>query len=109
MQTPYIESTTPLFDGFFIGGFECSTHRRRDGRRLDLLRSTRHAEFAARDYQTMVAHGIRTVRDGVRWHLAEPSPGVYDWSEFLPQLDAARDAGVTPIWDVCHYGWPDDI
>ena len=109
MQTPYIESTTPLFDGFFIGGFECSTHRRRDGRRLDLLRSTGHAEFAARDYQTMVQHGIRTVRDGVRWHLAEPSPGVYDWSDFLPQLRAARDAGVTPIWDVCHYGWPDDI
>lgn len=109
MQTPYFESTTPLFDGFFIGGFECSTHRRRDGRRLDLLRSTRHAEFAGRDYQTMVAHGIRTVRDGVRWHLAEPSPGIYDWSDFLPQLHAARDAGVTPIWDVCHYGWPDDI
>jgi len=25
-----------LFPSFFIGGFECSTHRRRDGRRLDM-------------------------------------------------------------------------
>jgi hypothetical protein len=92
-----------------LGGFECSSHRRIDGRRLDLLRGTRHDVFAAQDYQAMLDHGILTVRDGIRWHLAEPSPGVYDWSDFLPLLHAAREAGVQPIWDVCHYGWPDDI
>lgn len=100
---------TPLFDSFFLGGFECSSHRRSDGKRLDLLCGTRHDVFAAQDYQAMVGHGIRTVRDGVRWHLAEPSPGVYDWSHFLPLLHAANKAVVQPIWDVCHYGWPDDI
>jgi hypothetical protein len=103
------EAMTQLFDSYFLGGFECSTHRRKDGRRLDLLRGTRHDVFAAQDYQAMLYHGIRTVRDGIRWHLAEPSPSVYDWSHFLPQLHAARRAGVQPIWDVCHYGWPDDI
>jgi beta-glucosidase/6-phospho-beta-glucosidase/beta-galactosidase len=57
----------------------------------------------------MVRHGIRTVRDGVRWHLIETSPGCYDWSSFLPMLHASREVGVQVIWDLCHYGWPDDI
>lgn len=102
-------ASAPLFDSYFLGGFECSSHRRKDGQRLDLLRGTQHDVYAIQDYQSLVEHGIRTVRDGIRWHLAEPSPGVYDWSGFLPMLRAARQAGVQPIWDVCHYGWPDDI
>lgn len=109
MQNSQPAAAVPLFDGFFLGGFECSTHRRRDGRQLDLIASTRHAEFARQDYEAMLTHGIRTVRDGVRWHLIESSPGVYDWAHFLPQLQAARQTGVLPIWDVCHYGWPQDI
>ena len=24
-------------------------------------------------------------------------------------LEAARDEGVQVIWDLCHYGWPDDL
>jgi hypothetical protein len=99
----------PSFQSFFLGGFECSTHRRRDGRRLDLINGTRHDTFAASDYGALRTHGIRTVRDGLRWHLIEKSAGRYDWSSFLPQLSAARDAGLQPIWDMCHYGWPDDI
>src|SRR3954452_17599949 len=75
--------TSRLFQSWFIGGFECSTHRRRDGRRLDLLASTCHDVNVAADYRMLADRGIRTVRDGVRWHLIETSPG--------------------------HYGWPDDI
>src|SRR5690606_16626740 len=100
---------TPLFDSYFLGGFECSSHRRKDGVRLDLLRGTRHDRFALQDYQAVARYGIRTIRDGVRWHLAEPFPYSYDWSNFLPMLQAANKAGVQPIWDLCHYGWPDDI
>jgi hypothetical protein len=98
-----------LFDSYFLGGFECSTHRHRNGRRLDLLGATRHDWAAAQDYRWMVWHGIRTVRDGVRWHLIETSPGCYDWSSFLPMLHASRDVGVRVIWDLCHYGWPDGL
>jgi hypothetical protein len=98
-----------LFDSYFLGGFECSTHRRRNGRRLDLLAMTGHERVVAQDYRWMVRHGIRTVRDGVRWHLIEASPGCYDWSSFLPMLHASRDVGVQVIWDLCHYGWPDGI
>jgi hypothetical protein len=55
-----------LFKSFIHGGFECSTHRLPTGRRLDLLRSTRHDELAASDYRLLQRHGIRTARDGVR-------------------------------------------
>lgn len=98
-----------LFSSFFLGGFECSTHRRQDGRRLDLLQGTGHDRWAAHDFAALQPHGIRSVRDGLRWHLIETTPGHYDWSSFLPQLKAANEAGVQVIWDICHYGWPDDI
>jgi beta-glucosidase/6-phospho-beta-glucosidase/beta-galactosidase len=100
---------TQLFNSFFLGGFECSTHRRRDGRRLDLIKTTRHDAYALQDYRALRSHGIVTVRDGLRWHLIESSPGQYDWSTFAGMLRAAREAEVQPIWDLCHYGWPDDI
>src|SRR5690606_1847530 len=53
--------------------------------------------------------GMRTVRDGLRWHLIERTPGVYDFSSVQPMLAAAREVGVQVIWDVLHYGWPDGL
>lgn len=98
-----------LFESFFVGGFECSNHRRSDGQRLDLLATTGHDHWAASDYQALYQHGLRSVRDGVRWHLVERTPGQYDWSSFLPMLQAAQRQGTQVIWDLSHYGWPDDI
>lgn len=98
-----------LFQSFFMGGFECASFRHNDGRRLDLLQSTRHDVHAADDYLALQRHGIRSVRDGVCWHRIETSPGQYDWSSFLPLLRAASRTGTQPIWDLFHYGWPDDL
>ncbi len=98
-----------MFGSFFIGGFDCSSHRRSDGRRLDLLRSCGHEEHAVADYRLLVRYGIGAARDGLRWHLIETEPNHYDWSSFLPVLRAARDARVQVCWDLCHYGWPDHI
>jgi hypothetical protein len=94
-------------DSFFLAGFECSTHRRPDGVRLDLIASTHHDELALDDYLACARLGIRTVRDGLRWHLIERQPGRYDWSSWLPMLEAAEEAGVQVIWDLWHYGAPD--
>ncbi|MDN3566149.1 beta-glucosidase [Paeniroseomonas aquatica] len=98
-----------LFPTPFLGGFECSTQRRGDGRRLDLIAGTRHDLLAEEDYRQLTEHGIRAARDGVRWHLAETAPGQYDWSAVLPLLRAAESAGVQVVWDLCHYGWPDGL
>jgi hypothetical protein len=97
------------FNSFFLGGFECSTHRRFDNRRLDLIQATHHDRFARADYARLRTHRIHAARDGVRWHLIEKCPGHYDWSSLLPQVQAAREEGTQIIWDLCHYGWPDDI
>src|SRR5205814_4597880 len=78
-----------LFQSFFLGGFECSTHHRRAGLRLDLIAATRHDQFALADYQRLRDVGIRTVREGVRWHLVEAKPGCYDFSSVKPIARAA--------------------
>jgi len=98
-----------LFSSFMMGGFESSSHRRADGRQLDLIAATRHGARALDDYRLLAAAGLRTVRDAVRWHLIEAAPGRYDWSSLLPMLRAARRAGVQLIWDLCHYGLPHDL
>ena len=98
-----------LFQSFFLGGFECSTHRRRDGHRIDVIAATEHDKHAESDYRQLAGHGLRAMRDGVRWHLIEATPSHYDWSSFLPMLRASRRTGTQVIWDLLHYGWPDDL
>jgi len=97
------------FASFFQAGFECSSHRRRDGVRLDLIRATGHDKHVLQDYRVCRQLGFRTLRDGLRWHLIERSPGRYDWSSWLPALEAAEAVGVEIIWDLFHYGSPDCI
>lgn len=97
----------PLFKSFFVGGFECSTHHTKAGRRLDLIAATAHDTYAAEDYLRLQSQGIRTVRSGIRWHLIEKSPGHYDFSSALQMIRRARETNTQVIWDLCHYGWPD--
>ncbi len=101
--------TGSIFNSFLMGGFECSTHRDARGRRLDLIASTRHDEFARQDYTRLMEIGMRTARDGVRWHLIEREPGVYDFASLGHQVRAARETGIEIIWDYFHYGYPDDL
>lgn len=100
-------SFQPMFDSFFMAGFECSSHRRKDGVRLDLIHATGHDRHVGDDYRRCAELGLRTIRDGLRWHLIETAPGVYDWSSWTVALQAARSAGVRVIWDIFHYGSPD--
>lgn len=103
-------SAPPLFPSFFVAGFECSTHRvRRARRRLDMVAASGHEACAAADYARCAAVGVRAAREGLRWHLVERAPGRFDWSRELPRLRAARAAGLHVVWDLFHYGWPDDL
>ena len=98
----------PLFRSFFLGGFECSTHIRKDSKRLDLIASTKHDRFARQDYERLRQVGIRAARDAVRWYLVEHHGG-YDWSSVLSMIRAARDTGIQVIWDLFHFGGPDGL
>jgi beta-glucosidase/6-phospho-beta-glucosidase/beta-galactosidase len=101
--------TIPRLDSFFMAGFECSSHRRRDGVRLDLIRATGHDRHVLSDYRQCHELGFRTLRDGLRWHLIENAPGRYDWSSWEPMLEAAEEVGLQIVWDLFHYGSPDHV
>ncbi len=101
-------SSAPLFKSVFLGGFECASHRLADGRRLDLLASTRHDELAADDYRRLRNVGMTTCRDGVPWPLVERD-GKFDFSRFVPMVRAARRHGIDVVWDLLRFGWPDGV
>jgi hypothetical protein len=98
------------FKSFYMAGFECSSHRRRsDAVRLDLIAATGHDRLVRADYRACAQHGLLSIRDGLRWHLIEREPGRYDWSSWLPMLEAAAETGVQVMWDLFHYGSPDHL
>ncbi len=99
----------PLFEGFFLGGFECSCSRLEDGRRLDMAASTGHDQLVWADYGRLRSVGMTACRDGVSWVDSERLPGEYDFSRVAPMVAAARAHKIQVIWDLMHFGWPDDV
>lgn len=95
------------FASYFMAGFECSSQRRKDGVRLDLIKATSHDTHALDDYRRCADLGIRAIRDGLRWHLIGRDRLHRDWDCWTRMLDAAEQAGVQVIWDLYHYGSPD--
>jgi beta-glucosidase/6-phospho-beta-glucosidase/beta-galactosidase len=77
--------------------------------RLDLIAATEHERFAGQDYCRLMPEGIRVTREGVRWHLVEKTSGRYDFSSVAPIAQAARATQTQVIWDLCHFGWPDEL
>ena len=98
-----------LFRSFVQAGFECSTHKRPDGRRLDLLTATEHDRFTHTDLALLAKLGIKTVRTGVRWHLIEQPDGTYDFKSLEPTFAAADENDIEIVLDLLHFGWPDDL
>ena len=97
-----------LFRSFWWGGFESACHINGAATRIDMICATEHDARAEEDFRLVRSVGIETVREGVRWHLIDRG-GRYDFTSVLPVAEAARRTGVQVIWNLCHYGWPDDI
>lgn len=102
------DARAPLFGSMFLGGFECSCHARRDGTRRDLAESTRHLELVDGDYARLTAIGSHAARDGISWLRASRS-GTYDFSFAEPMVRAAERHRIQVVWDLMHFGWPDDV
>src|SRR5688572_1819883 len=96
-----------LFPTFFMAGFECSTFVWKDGERKDYVAITGHDRHLEQDYRRVEDLGIAVVREAVRWPLVDTGTGRYDWDTLDPVLEAAEVCGITLIWDLCHYGFPD--
>ena len=98
-----------LFNSFWQAGFECSTHILKGGKRLDLVAATGHDRFADEDFARLAEMGIRTAREGLRWHLIETRPGQYDFTSAQRLLEASQRHGIQIIWDLLHFGWPEGL
>jgi len=107
-QPSYSSRRAPLFESVFLGGFECSCQKLADGRRLDMIAATRHDELAERDYARLRAAGMTAARDGASWVTVERGSS-HDFSRVARLRRAAERHGVDVVWDLMHFGWPDDL
>ncbi len=96
-----------IFPTFFLSGFECSTFVWQDQGRRNLIEETRHTEHVEEDYALLRSLGIAVAREGIPWPLVDRG-GQYDFSSLDPFIEAMNQNQVLPIWDLCHYGYPDD-
>ncbi|WP_292044404.1 b-glycosidase [Massilia sp. UBA6681] len=97
-----------IFPTFFLSGFECSNFLWKDGVRRNLVAETGHDRHAAEDYRILSSLGIAVAREGIPWPLVDRG-GAYDFSMIDPYIEAMNASKITPIWDLCHYGYPDDL
>ncbi len=97
-----------LFSSFWMAGFESACHINSLGQRLDMIAAVQHDSEADHDYGLIRQMGMRSARDGVRWHLIDRG-GRYDFASLLPLADAAQQHGVQVVWNILHYGWPEDL
>lgn len=97
-----------IFPTFFLSGFECSTFDWKDQGRRNLASETRHLEHAQEDYALLRHLGIGVAREGAPWSEIDRD-GRYDFRCLEPLIEAMHAQHVLPIWDLCHYGYPEGV
>ncbi|MFL5112402.1 MAG: hypothetical protein ACJ8DL_17125, partial [Microvirga sp.] len=97
-----------IFPTFFLSGFECSTFIWKDQGRRDLVAETQHRQHVEEDYAFLRSLGIAVARQGIPWPFVDRG-GTYDFSGLDPFIAAMNRHQILPIWDLCHYGYPDDV
>lgn len=97
------------FQSFWMAGYECADHLNAFGIRSDLTADTQHLEKIDEDFRNLSLFGIRTVREGVQWSMAEKTAYQYDFSNAEIIIKAARRHRIQVVWDLCHFGYPDDL
>jgi hypothetical protein len=97
-----------MFRSFYLAGFECATGYNVQGQWIDQLAATQHDRQAEQDYARLAEADIHAVREGIRWPLVDHR-GRHDFSSALAFVNAARLHHFDVIWDLFHYGYPDDL
>src|SRR5687767_5358731 len=98
-----------MFRSFFFAGFECATGYNAKGDWIDQVTATYHDQHAEADYKLLSDVGIYASREAVRWPLVDKGNGKYDFSSVQPFLDASKRHNIEVVWDLFHYGYPDDL
>ncbi len=96
-----------IFPTFFLSGFECSTFVWKDQGRRDLVQETRHYTHVDEDYDQLRSLGIAVAREAIPWPMVDRDAS-YDFALIDPTIAALNRCQILPIWDLCHYGYPDD-
>ncbi|GAB3635577.1 hypothetical protein GCM10027422_11670 [Hymenobacter arcticus] len=104
-----VTSTDSPFDSFWWGGYECTDQLNAFGNRVDFLPLTGHLQLLDADYTDLGPFNVRTVREGIRWAMIEKTPYQYDWSTVKTMLAAGKHHNIQQVWDLCHFGYPDDL
>ncbi len=94
--------------GFYFGGYECSTQLDRQGVRRNLVSETQHDRFLDEDLAAARDLGIVVLREGIAWDRVDAG-GTVDLGPVRIIRDAALRHGQRVIWDLFHYGYPDDL
>ncbi len=97
-----------IFPTFFLSGYECSTFLWKDQGRRDLVAETQHMEHLDEDHGFLASIGIAVAREGIPWPMVDRG-GALDFSRLDPLIDSLNRHRLLPIWDLCHYGYPDDL
>jgi hypothetical protein len=97
------------FYSFWMAGYECTDKLNAFGNRVDFLNVTGHLDMIDEDYARLKRFNISTVREGIRWSHIEKKPYQYDWSAVTVMIESAKRHGIQQIWDMCHFGFPDDL
>lgn len=97
------------FRSFWMAGYECTDQQNAFGNRVDFLTLTGHLQQIDADYERLQPFGMQTVREGIRWSQVEKRPYQYDWSVVETMLERGQAHGIQQVWDLCHFGYPDDL
>ena len=97
------------FRSFWWGGYECTDQLNAFGHRVDFLPLTGHLPLINEDYAALAPFQVRTVREGIRWAHIERVPYHYEFSTVQAMLEAGQRHGIQQVWDLCHFGYPDDL
>ena len=97
------------FRSFWMAGYECTDQLNAFGNRVDFVNVTGHLSRIKQDYRNLSLFNIETVREGIRWSRVEKRPYEYDWSDVELMMAAAEENNIQQVWDLCHFGFPDDL
>jgi beta-glucosidase/6-phospho-beta-glucosidase/beta-galactosidase len=109
LKPNYVSAFRNPFTSFWMAGFECTDKLNRFGTRVDFLSVTGHLQKLDEDYKNLSSLSMRTVREGIRWSVVEKTPFNYNWKDVEKIVIAATENDLQVVWDLCHFGFPDDL